>query len=114
MEQDSEVLGELEVAIKKNQARFLAAVKTIRDEQVSNYPILMAYPSFTTISIGLPLQEGERLSFNATTLEELAVKKVIDMERVDDFRKVYNQKQDHWCVFLLERPAPQFVFIPYS
>lgn len=116
LKQDSEVLGKLEVAVKKHQQRLVGATKTIQDEQVSNYPIIVAYPSFTTIDIGLPLQEEPDLSFNfnATTLEELAVKKVIDLEKVDDFRKVYNQKKEQLCIFLLERPAPQFVFIPYG
>lgn len=116
LKQDSEILGKLEVAVKKYQQRFVGATKTIQDEQVSNYPIIVAYPAITTITIGLPLQEDPALSFNfnATTLEELAVKKVINLEKVDDFRKLYNQKKDQLCVFLLERPAPQFVFIPYG
>lgn len=114
LEDESAVLGQLEVAVKQYQARFDEAVQTIRNEQVSNYPILVAYPSFTTINIGLLLQEGEALSFNATTLEELAVKKVVNMEKVNSFREVYKKKSNYFCVFLLERPAPQFVFIPYA
>lgn len=114
LKQDSEVLGRLEVLVKKYKKRFLEATNAIQDEQVSNYPILIAYPSFTTITVGLPLQEDEQLSFSATTLEELVVKKIVDMEKVDNFRQVYKQKKDHLCIFLLERPAPQFIFIPYS
>jgi hypothetical protein len=112
LEQDSEILGVLEIEIKKNKEWFLQTVKTIQDENVSNYPILVAFPSFTNVDIGLSIKEGEKLSFNATTLEELAMKKVINLEKVDEFRKLYKEKKNTLCIFLLERPAPQFIFIP--
>ncbi|MFT5646744.1 MAG: hypothetical protein ACI976_001427 [Aureispira sp.] len=112
LEQDSEVLGALDVEIKKNKKRFLQTVKTIQDENVSNYPILVAFPSFTNVDIGLPINEGEKFSFNATTLEELAMKKVVNLDKIDEFRKLYKEKKDTFCIFLLEKPAPQFIFIP--
>lgn len=112
LEQDSEVLGALDVQIKKNKKRFLLTVKTIQDENVSNYPILVAFPSFTNVDIGLPINEGEQFSFNATTLEELAMKKVVNLDKIDEFRKLYKEKKDTLCIFLLEKPAPQFIFIP--
>lgn len=114
LDQDSEILGILEVALKKNKEWFLKTIQTIRDENVSNYPILIAFPSFTNLNIGLPIKEEGSLSFNATTLEELAMKKIVDMDRVDGFRKLYKEKQDSFCIFLLEKPAPQFVFVPYT
>ena len=114
LEQDSAVLGALEVAIKKNKKWFLQTVKTIQDENVSNYPILVAFPSFTNVNIGLPIREEDQFSFNATTLEELAMKKIVDMEKIDEFRKLYKEKLDSFCIFLLEKPAPQFIFIPYE
>jgi len=112
LEQDSEVLGTLEVEIKKNKKRFLQTIKTIQDENVSNYPILVAFPSFTNVDIGLSIYEGEKLSFNATTLEELAMKKVVNLDKIDEFRKLYKEKKEAFCIFLLEKPAPQFIFIP--
>lgn len=112
LEQDSKILGTLEVAIKKNKEWFLQTVKTIQDENVSNYPILVAFPSFTTADIGLPIKEEGNLSFNATTLEELAMKKIVDLGKIDEFRKLYKEKKDSFCIFLLEKPAPQFIFIP--
>lgn len=114
LDQDSEILGILEVALKKNKEWFLKTIQTIRDENVSNYPILIAFPSFTNLNIGLPIKEEGSLSFNATTLEELAMKKIVDLDRVDGFRKLYKEKQDSFCIFLLEKPAPQFVFVPYT
>ncbi len=114
LDQDSEILGILEVAFRKNKDWFLRTIQTIRDENVSNYPILIAFPSFTELTVGLPIKEEGNLSFNATTLEELAMKKIVDLDKVDGFRKLYKEKQDSFCIFLLEKPAPQFVFVPYT
>lgn len=114
LDQDSEILGILEVALQKNKAWFLQTIQTIRDENVSNYPILIAFPSFTNLQIGLPIKEEGELSFNASTLEELAMKKVVDLNKIDEFRKLYKEKQDSFCIFLLQKPAPQFVFVPHT
>ncbi len=113
LEQDTEVLGTLNQEINKNKKWFLDAVKTIENENVSNYPILVAFPSFTNVDIGLPIKEDKHFSFNATTLEELVMKKIVDLQKIDEFRKVYKEKKDSFCIFLLEKPAPQFIFVPY-
>ena len=114
LEQDPIVLRALEQAIAKNQEWFLQTVQTILNEEVSNYPILVAYPVSTRIEIGLPLLESERYGFNATTLEELAMKKIISLDKVNEFRKLYKEKVNNFCIFLLDQPAPQFIFVPYQ
>lgn len=113
LEENHAILKTLQAEINKNKTWFIKAVKTILDENISNYPILVAFPSFTNLNIGLPISEGEKFSFNATTLEELAMKKIVSMEKVDEFRKVFREKKDSFCIFLLEKPAPQFIFMPY-
>ncbi len=113
MQQDTIVLKALEEAIYKNETWFRQTVTTILNEGVSNYPILVAYPIITEIEIGLPILQSERYAFNATTLEELAMKKVVNLEKVDEFRTIYKQKKESYCIFLLDQPAPQFIFVPY-
>lgn len=114
MEQDTIILKALEAAVHKNQNWFDQTIKTIQNEGVSNYPILVAHPTATNIEIGLPILESERYAFNATTLEELAMKKVVDLDKVNEFRTLYKQKKESFCIFLLDKPAPQFIFIPYT
>ena len=101
MDKDFEILKVLEVEINKKKDWFLQAVKTIQNENISHYPILVAFPSFTNLNIGLPIFDGDKFSFNATTLEELAMKKVVDLEKIDEFRKLYKEKKDSFCIFLL-------------
>lgn len=114
IDQDTERLELLKLAIKKNHQSFFDTVQTIQDENVSNYPIIIGYPTFTNLNIGLLLKEEEHFSFNASTLEELAMKKIIDLEKIDDFRTLYKEKMDSFCIFLLDKPAPQFIFVPYG
>ena len=113
MEENHAILESLKSEIDKKRDWFTKAVKTILDENISNYPILVGYPAFTDLNIGLPLSEGKNFSFNATTLEELAMKKIVALEKVDEFRKLFKEKKDSFCIFLLEKPAPQFIFMPY-
>lgn len=113
LEQDPILLGALETAIKKKQESFFQVFQTIKNEEVSNYPILVAYPNTTNVEIGLPIVEGERYNFNATTLEELAMKKIVNLKKVDEFRKLYKDKPQNFCVFFIELPTPQFIFVPY-
>ncbi len=113
MEQDTIILKALETAVYKHEEWFQQTISTIQNEGVSNYPILVAYPTMTTIEIGLPILESERYAFNATTLEELAMKKVIDLSKVNEFRSLYKEKKQSFCIFLLDQPAPQFIFVPY-
>lgn len=114
LDQNSTIFGTLEVALKKNKEWFLQTIQTICDENVSNYPILIAFPSFTSLNIGLPIKEEESLSFNASTLEELVMKKIVNLDKVDEFRTLYKRKKDSFCIFLLQKPGPQFVFVPYT
>jgi hypothetical protein len=113
LEQDSEVLEALNLEINKNKKWFIEAVKTIQNENVSNYPIIVAFPAFANLDVGIPIKEEKHFSFNATTLEELAMKKILDLKKIDDFRELYKKKKNTFCIFLLEKPAPQFIFVPF-
>lgn len=89
-------------------------VDAIRDQDVSNYPIIVV--SQHPIEIGIPLSNQNNLTWhiNASTLEEMVVKNVISESKVDDFRKLYNSKSPdkHYCFFLVDTEAANFVFHP--
>ncbi len=112
-EQDTVVLKALEDAIHKNETWLQQAAQTILNEEVSNYPILVAYPNTTNVDIGLMLMESERYTLNITTLEELAMKKIVDLNKINEFRTLYKQHKNSFCVFSIDVPKPQFVFVPY-
>ena len=48
---------------------------------------------------------------NASTLEEFHAKRIIDIEKIDDFRTLYRKHTEDICVFVLSEAGAKFVFI---
>lgn len=105
----------------KNQLQpfLLLLVKTataIKDQDISNYPVFVVYQEEEAGGLGLPVvaadATSEGWSVNATTLEELAAKKVVAMENVDRFTTVYKTNEGALCCLVWQEGAAQFVFIP--
>ena len=89
------------------------AADTILNQDVSSYPIFII-PS-ESIPLGIPIveqTEEEPLRIHASTLEELATKKVIEMSKVDHFREVYKDPAEFLCLFVVDAQEAKFVFIP--
>lgn len=90
------------------------AADAILDQDISFYPIFVVHQHSVDIGI-LLLQKGEsdaEWSLNVTTLEELATKNIIEMDRVDQFRQVYKNPKNYLCLFLISELGLNFVFIP--
>ncbi len=108
-------LVEIERLLKRYRATLSEAAETVRIQDVSNYPIFVA--SKTEIDLGIPLLLRGALpddwSVNASTLEEFHAKRVIDVEKIDDFRTLYRKHNEDICVFVfLNDGTAKFVFIP--
>jgi hypothetical protein len=90
------------------------AAEIILDQEVSSYPIFVLHQQ--QVHIGVPLIEGDGenkpWSVNVSTLEELAAKKVVDLERVDDFRSIYKDPRRFFCLLTLSDAGADFVFLP--
>ena len=107
-------LVEVERLLKRYRSTLAMATETIRTENVSNYPICVA--SKLDIDLGIPLLLRGALSdnwaVNASSLEEFHAKRIIDAEKIDDFRTLYRKHTDDICVFVLSEGGAKFVFIP--
>ncbi len=89
------------------------AGKVIRDQEVSKYPIFVVHKEI--IDIGVPIikkSDTTPWSINASTLEEFAVKKLIDMDKVNVFKNAYKDPEKFFCFFVLNDLGSNFVFIP--
>ena len=90
------------------------ASRTIRDQDVSNYPIFVFHQQ--EIELGVSLVRHEDISgnwsVNASTLEEFVVRQLIEEERVKGFKKHYHDPDTHFCLFVLSELGPEFIFIP--
>ncbi len=91
-----------------------SAADTILDQDVSRYPIFVVH-QLEELEIGISLLQRQEPQLNwsiqVTTLEELATKRLVEMEKVDRFREVYKNPRQYLCLFVLATAA-QFVFLP--
>ncbi len=92
------------------------ATDAILDQEVSDYPIFILTNEIANIGIPLvdELKTMEDWSINASSLEEFSTKQVIQSGRVEDFRSIYKDAKDNFCLFIMEKGEAQFVFIPRS
>lgn len=100
--------------IRPHQNHLAQATTTILDQEVSKYPIFVL--SREEISLGVKLigalEEDPAWSIHVTTLEEMASKQVVRMDRVDDFRSIYKDPNEFFCLFIVDDADSQFVFVP--
>lgn len=108
-------LLDIERLLKRYRNKLAAAGDTIRNENVSNYPIFVA--SKTAVEIGVMLFPQGQLPddwiVTASSLEEFHVRKIIDTDKIDDFRDLYRSKPEEICVFTIDTEgSSKFIFIP--
>ena len=109
---------QLQTDIKGHKALLTQAATTVRDEDVSNYPIFFAYageenshaPGLTVTQI--PTGRGVTWRVNLSTLEELVAKSIVTKDRIDPFRKVYKQSPDTLCFLIVDDEGARFGFVP--
>ena len=92
------------------------AADAVVDQDVSHYPIFVVFKSLEETGLGLPVVHGTAetgdWSVNASTLEELAAKQVVAMEKVDQFRSIYKSNSPNLCMLVWSDGPAQFAFIP--
>ncbi len=90
------------------------ACDTIIEQEVSNYPIFVIFKN--PIEIGIPLVEREKVagdwSVNASTMEEFLARQVISNEKIEGFKKVFEDHDHHFCLFAIDELGANFVFLP--
>ncbi len=109
---------QLQTDIKPYHKVLREAADTVVDEKVSNYPVFVAYAGEDTDSVpGIHVVEVPTMrqliwTINVTTLEELVAKQVVNQEKIDPFRKVYNENVDHFCLLIIDEAGGRFGFVP--
>ncbi len=115
------MLSENELKILQQQLQpilplIAQAADVIIDQDVSRYPVFIVSKSLEDIGLGLPVVPGTTnagdWSVNASTLEELAAKQVVAMEKVDQFRSIYKSNSPSLCMLVWREGPAQFAFLP--
>jgi len=89
------------------------AADTIIDENVSEYPLFIVHQQ--EVEIGIPIAIRGKVrgnwSINASTMEEMISKNILNSEKVDSFKTIYKSPRTHLCCFVLSELGAQFIFI---
>ena len=89
------------------------ASATIRDQEVSKYPIFVAHQHEVEIGVQLiAASEANQWNVHASTLEEFVSKQIVEMEKVDSFREVFKNPDMYFCMFVLSELGANFIFLP--
>lgn len=112
-EEEKTLLVFLEKEVQQNAKLLEEACDVVKDQEISNYPII--FVATQSIEIGIPmvqLQSKTAWIYRMTTLEELVSKQLVNMDKVDNFRMLYKQRKNHFCVFAVYEQNKQFIFVP--
>ena len=93
-------------------------LKTLRHEilnqDISNYPIFVA--TEVPVDIGRLVISKKELdiqwSFYASHLEDFVNKGIVELEKVEDFKKLYKANDNQLCFFLIMDGNFSFIFLP--
>lgn len=109
---------QLQEDLRPHLPKLAKAATTVKDEQVSNYPVFLAFPTTEnhTLELGLPVfnaptSRGQQWTVHVTTLEELVARRIVLSEKVDDFRKVYKDAKNSICFLIYTEGEARFGFI---
>lgn len=113
MAEQNSVYDELQENLKPYLRMLGEASEMIITQEVSRYPIFIVHTQ--PVDAGLPIWDRESsggdYSISASSLEEFVTKQLIQMEKVDDFIRIYKKPKDFFCLFYIEDQQAQFVFL---
>jgi hypothetical protein len=111
-----EIIEQLQADLSRYQRVLGQAADTILEQDVSEYPIFVFHQQEQAPGIGIPMIDREQVqepwSVHASTLEELAMKRLIEDEKLEAFRKVFKNPRQQLCLFVLHEDSAGFIFVP--
>jgi hypothetical protein len=90
------------------------ASSEMRNQEISMYPIFVVHQQ--EVELGVLIIDRETTtsawSIHASSLEEFTYKGLIRAEKLDEFRSVYKDADDFFCLFVISQLGAQFIFLP--
>ncbi|MBX2908451.1 MAG: hypothetical protein KF706_02385 [Chitinophagales bacterium] len=113
---DEELLKQLEEDLSVCREYLRQVAIAMRKGEVSNYPIFIAHRE--EIDLGVPIIHRSEMdlywSFSASHLEDFVNKKIVVLEKVDDFKNAYRDPATYICIFVVDAAEGSFVSIPFD
>ena len=107
---------QLEEELKGFREILNRASNEMRNQDLTNYPIFVVHQQ--ELVLGVQIVDREKTKSNwdihASTLEEFTYKNLIRPEKLDEFKKVFKDPDDYFCIFVVSELGAQFIFLPTS
>ncbi len=114
-ELDGKQLGRVTQDFIKVADHIKEASYQIRKRGFSDFPIFII--SKAEIPLGQLLYKKDEVGTNwnyfVTYLDEFVQRKIIEKEKVEDFKKTYKNPDEFCCLFVIDGEFTKFIFIPY-
>ncbi len=115
MNQEQSLLS-LRSDLKKVGEYLKEIAEAILDNEISEFPLFIVHRE-RAISLGravvLAEKSGTYWSFNASMLEELVGRGIIQADKVEEFRTLYKDARYYACIFMLTPETMNVVFSPF-
>lgn len=114
-ELDGKYLGTITNDFVKVSDALKEASYQIRKRGFSDYPIFPISHQECPLGKLLIPKESADIKWNifATYLDEFVQRKLIDPDKVDNFKAVYKNPDEFCCLFVMDDIFTNFTFIPY-
>lgn len=112
---DGKYLGEISTDFVKIADQIKEASYLIRERKISQFPIFPI--SKVEIAIGKLLygkfEFNTDWNYYASMLEEFLQRKLVDEEKIEEFKATYKDPDEYCCLFVVDESFVNFVFIPF-
>ncbi len=112
METNGHLFLQIQTELQPAFPTLAQAADTILDAEVSAYPIFVAARVEAPIGVLLAHLQPTGWYLYASTLEELVARQVVLEQRVAQFRAVYKDPRQHFCLFIIQEQGSNFLFVP--
>lgn len=114
--QDEQEYQQLQQELQPFMKMMGEASDTITSQEVSLYPIFVLHREEIELGIPIKAYEGELSDWaiNASTLEEMVAKQIVQNEKVENFKNIYKPTTSHLCLFVVAKNGATFAFLPRS
>lgn len=111
----SDLLKSIENDIKVYKEAIKETAETIVQDEVSNFPIFIAYEYEFPVGEKILDKDDFQTSWNinASCAEDLIKQGIIPMEKAKFFITQYKPYKEFICLFIVKEEESKFVFIPY-
>jgi hypothetical protein len=110
----TEKLVQLKAELEAYNLLFEKTLTAILKTDERAFPIFALHQQ--TMALGVPIWEkeekGGHWNIYLSSMREFIKKGLIRMDRIDEFQSLYQQKDKHYCLFVLSELGAQFIFLP--